>query len=611
MAHAYQPEGSMFSHSDRTVKSPLEGSRSRPTHLERDENLARVAPFLGLWLIAFVAVEWHFEIYLSSYFWIVWSVSYLAVFSIRVFVVWLLLYRAEVASLRLWRRALFTSLGLLNIVHGAFWGLFAWLVIPMVPLYEQMLLSWMLVLAGAVAAVTMPTRTLHLRLYLLMTLVPTSAAWSFLGGTANQSVAASLILLAVIYDRLGVRQADDASDRKLHAQKLTQANELLEKSNVSKTRLIVEASHDLRQPVHAMGMMLDRLDPHGPREELGRRLHEIQFCMNTVSDMLIDLLDLSKLETGEYVVDLQAVDIGALLKGLDKTYGPMAQRKGLQWVVSECSVCVLSDPAMLKRILNNLISNAIKYTASGSVGMTCRVSTAGVQLRISDTGSGIPSQQLDLIFQEYVRLDDASQEPGYGIGLSVVRRMVDLLGHTLEVKSRVGHGSQFSVTLPEVEMPDHLVQDKWLKPDLNVHSLTGYLVLFVENDLQLLTSTAEVLSAWGADVRTAASLEEAMAEHESDRIPDLIISDMHLGGRADGLATIEALREKYGRTPESLPAILLTGDLKPALQAEARSLEIRIAYKPVRPSRLRELVAGAVSGQRMTEPSALSRSINQ
>ncbi|MDO9403243.1 MAG: hybrid sensor histidine kinase/response regulator [Polaromonas sp.] len=498
--------------------------------------------------------------------------------------------------LKKWRR--FGTV--ISMTNGFSLGALAFLCIPELPVFERFLLTWVVVISGAIAAVSVTVNGPSLRVFLLSTHVLAGFGWLRADAEEYWPVFLSLLLVVWIYDRVGLRHLRGVRERVDHARALAAANRLLEQSNVSKTRLIVEASHDLRQPVHALGLMLDRIDVREPPAQLKRRLGEVQSCVDTISDMLIDLLDLSRLEKGEYMVDLRPVDLGATLRDLETAFQPMAQRKGLHWVVASPPVWVMTDPSMLRRIMNNLISNAIKYTHQGGISITCRVSADSVKVRIRDSGVGIPADKLHTIFSEYVRLDDASQEPGYGIGLAVVKRMVSLLNHRLRVASDPGKGSEFTLSLPITEAGREI--DPWGSADSLPadYPFQGKLIIIIENDDQLRNSTVELLAAMGAEVLAGTDIDmllgQAMSLHHR---PDLVMSDMHLDGRMDGLEVIGRFRAAYP-TP-LLPAILLTGDLSSQLEAQAHALDVHVAHKPVRPSRFRKLMARAIAGQRITE----------
>lgn len=486
-----------------------------------------------------------------------------------------------------------------SLVNGLIWGLLCLLSIPKLTSQNQMLITWIAVVASSVASVSLPLGPVVLRSYFVATLGPCATAWLIVGGRQGLIMALSMLLAFWVYSEVGKRHRASVLSRLHQASDLFSANQLLQKLSSSKTRLLVEASHDLRQPVHTLGMMLERINLQAPKHELDQKLQEIRNCVATVSDMLTDLLDLSKLESGDISVELQAVSIGAMLREMEETFAPMAERKGLHWVVASSSEWGLTDRGMFKRVLYNLVSNAIKYTRTGSVTVRCKADGDLLYLQVRDTGSGIPADKLNVIFSEYVRLDDAEQEPGYGIGLAVVRRIIELLGHKITVSSREGRGTIFTVTLARAAGQAELATQPAAKP-ADTTTFAGRTVVFVENDELLRKSTAEVLRSVGIQVADAASEDQIRMElRKLSRRPDLVISDMHLGGPATGLDVIERLR--HAMVLPDLPAILLTGDLTRDVHARARALRVRVAYKPVKPTRLKELVSMALRGVDFTE----------
>lgn len=588
-------------HSAKSMPKSKELQARRIALTEMENYVANSPPLLTLLAMAFALATWVAYGVISPVTLSVWASVYLVIFLARVWALRVFKAKSEESKLSGFGRWL-SVLGALNVASGAVWGVFAWIVIPILPLFDKILITWMLVIFGALAAISTPTKSINLRLYLAATLGPGIAAWLGQESAESWAMAFSLSILVVIYDGVGRRYFREVHKRLTYANELAYANEMLRESNLSKTRLIVEASHDLRQPVHAVGMMLDRFDTRSSRDELERRLKEVRGCVNSVADMLTDLLDLSHLESGEYIAELQPVDLHRLLREFDQTYGPMAQRKGLEWIVSRSGPWVCSDPIMLKRIMNNLISNAIKYTHYGGVGVSCQVLGDRVEIRVTDTGIGIPADRLEVIFREYVRLSDTDEEPGYGIGLSVVKRMVDLLGHRLRVTSKLGRGSRFSLWLQKVETSAQFKAEA-IPGDWNLQLFLGKVIVLIENDEILRSSTAEVLTSWGALVLAGSSWEEALSSSAINfSRPDVVISDLHLGGKMNGIEAIDEIRRRY--LPIPLPAILLTGDLKPEVQAKARAMDIRIAYKPLRPKRLHEMLRGTFSGQR-SEPAPL------
>ncbi|RYG09842.1 MAG: HAMP domain-containing histidine kinase, partial [Burkholderiales bacterium] len=423
----------------------LTGANHSPFDVaELNHFMGNIRQLLPAWLVLFCMSVWIVHHEFPARQMAAGAALYLAFFAWQFWMLWR--YRRQSRARRQRHLVRWHRFGTaVSLAHGLSLGVLAFFAMPGLPLFQRFLLTWVVVVSGAIAAVSVAANGPSLRIFLLSTHVLAGFGWH--GAHANEfwPVFLSLLLVVWIYDRVGQRHLRGLHERLDHARELAAANSLLEASNISKTRLIVEASHDLRQPVHALGLMLDRIDVTEPPAKLKCRLVEVQSCVDTISDMLVDLLDLSRLEQGEYMVSLQPVDLRATLQDLDTAFQPMAQRKGLTWTVTSAPVWVMTDPSMLRRIMNNLISNAIKYTHDGGISITCRTSPTSVKVRIRDSGVGIPADKMRTIFSEYVRLDDASQEPGYGIGLAVVKRMIKLLHHRLRVASEPGKGSEFTL----------------------------------------------------------------------------------------------------------------------------------------------------------------------
>lgn len=566
---------------------------------EMSHYMENIRQLLPAWFVLFCMYVWLVHPVVSKPQLITGVSLYIAFVAWQFLMLWK--YRLQDEDRRALNLILWNRFGMLvSLVNGFALGAVSFLYMPDLPVFPRFLLTWVIVVSGAIAAVSIAVNGPSLSTFLLSTHVLAGLAWLRSDASEYWPVFLSLLLVVWIYDRVGQRHLRGLRERLDYARELAGANRLLEQSNISKTRLIVEASHDLRQPVHALGLMLDRIDVREPPVKIKRRLGEAQSCVDTISDMLVDLLDLSRLERGEYPVDLKPVDLGATLRDLETAFKPMAQRKGLHWVIASTSVWVMTDPAILRRIMNNLISNAIKYTHKGGVSITCRIGTDHVMIRVRDSDVGMAPDKIRTIFSEYVRLNDASQEPGYGIGLAVVKRMITLLGHRLRVTSSEGKGSEFALTLPTTA-PGAKDETRAFVVSLPVeYPFQGKLIIIIENDDQLRNSTVEVLAAMGAEVLAGTDIDMILGQAMGiGQQPDLIISDMHLDGQMNGLEVITRFREAY---PGSmLPAILLTGDLSSQLEAQAHAMDVHIAHKPVRPSRFRELMAHAIAGQHTTE----------
>lgn len=362
-----------------------------------------------------------------------------------------------------------------------------------------------------------------------------------------------------------------------------------------KTRFLATASHDLRQPVHALGMMVEMLDADSPREDIANRLASIRNCVSTLTDMLNELLDLSSFDLGIHRVVPTAVSMAWLLRETSEMFMEDASRKGLQLVVDDAGLHVRSDKHLLRRMVFNLVSNAVKYTSQGVVTITCRSDGDQVALSVSDTGIGISPDRLRHIFDDHIRLKPTQElNEGLGIGLTVVRLAADLLGHTVQVESMPGTGTSFVLRMPECMPGGGPEHNRDARSRVRHAEPALPCILLVEDDSYALSSMAELLTSWGYHVLPCQNSDEALDSVASrGRSPDLIISDMHLNEKIDGLTVISELRALQPQ--RKLPAILLTGDVSNTLSDQAGAAEVRIVFKPIRPSALRELIASKLA----------------
>ncbi len=370
---------------------------------------------------------------------------------------------------------------------------------------------------------------------------------------------------------------------------LARQREEAERANAAKTRFLAAASHDLRQPMHAIGLMVGLLrertaDP--AQRALADRTYAAVQAMETLFG---SLLDVSKLDAGAVVpqpVDLALAD---LLARIEHTYQPLAAGKGLRLRVRPSTLAVHSDPALLERILGNLVSNAIRYTPHGGVLVAARRRGAGeVQLQVVDTGVGIDPAQCELVFEEFVRLAGpgaaGAGDEGLGLGLSIVRRTAALLGHRVALQSRPGRGSCFTVSLPLAHRaPPAAPAAGSAAPPAR---LQGAFVLVVDDDARNREATAALLAQQGCLVALAASAEAALAEAGRHlRSPDLLLTDLRLGPGPDGLALVRALRQQ---AQTWIPCLLVTAETRLPAGLDG---DVVLLQKPVTADHLLQAVA--------------------
>lgn len=364
-----------------------------------------------------------------------------------------------------------------------------------------------------------------------------------------------------------------------------------ERANAAKTRFLASASHDLRQPMHAIGLLVgvlrERLTEPGQRV-LADKTHQ---AVQAMEGLFGSLLDVSKLDAGAVRPQPCTFALQDLLDRVQLSYAPLAAAKSLRLRMRRTALRVHTDPALFERLLGNLVSNAIRYTRHGGVLVGCRPRGGGWVVQVVDSGVGIEAGQLDLIFEEFVRLDPAAAGgQGLGLGLSIVRRTAVLLGLTVDVRSRPGHGSVFELSLPPVQALPQPEAGTPLPATLQ-HPLTGAFVLVVDDDARNLEATTVLLQQWGCLVAAAEDAGSAMVELQRHlRPPDVLLTDLRLGTGPNGIDLIRSLRAQCGVW---LPAVLVTADtrLPQALDGDTQCLQ-----KPVGAQRLQQALAQALAG---------------
>jgi signal transduction histidine kinase/CheY-like chemotaxis protein len=365
----------------------------------------------------------------------------------------------------------------------------------------------------------------------------------------------------------------------------------LDVANQAKSRFLAAASQDLRQPMHALAMFVGQLNVSCTPAERAVLTKRIEAAVGSLSELLDQLLDLSKLDAGAVQVTQQAFAIGDTLNAIETHFAPLAHAKGIELRVRISRTSLRSDPVLVHRILLNLVANAIRYTERGGVLVGCR--TRGERLRIAvwDTGRGIPHERRDDVFREFVQLGShdprlAGQSGGLGLGLAIVARLADLLGARIELRSTVGRGSMFAFELPlgaKSELrPQPLAAPLWIT------SLRGVFVLVVDDDEVVRGATCGLLESWGCLTLAAASGDDAIVQLSAhDRPPELIICDYRLEAGENGVDTLARVRSAI---QDFVPAIILTADVSAVVLSAAQAIGAPLLHKPVSPVKLRALL---------------------
>ena len=384
--------------------------------------------------------------------------------------------------------------------------------------------------------------------------------------------------------RVGERTAEL---QRLNAE-LERAKNEADAANLSKTRFLAAASHDILQPLNAARLYASSLTEgvnqidSDERKNLARN---VDVSLEAVEEIIGALLDISRLDAGATRPEISDVPVADLMRTLEIEFAALARAKGLRLVFVSTSLAVRTDRRLMRRLLQNLISNALKYTIEGRVLVGCRRVSGAARIEVWDTGLGIPPEHERAVFAEFKRLDQGARVArGLGLGLSIVERLGRVLEHTVGLRSRPGKGSVFSVSAPLGRTALTLRAEAGApEPPPAGEPLEGLKVLAIDNEPRALQGLSGLLSRWGCLVATAHGLDEAMAALETFGAPDVIIADYHLDS-GDGVAAIRTLRERLGRRT---PAILATADRSPEVRDAAAREDAVVMNKPLKPAPLR------------------------
>jgi signal transduction histidine kinase len=367
----------------------------------------------------------------------------------------------------------------------------------------------------------------------------------------------------------------------------------LELANLAKSRFLAAASHDLRQPLHALNLFLDQRRGETDQAERSRLDGKIDAAVAAMNELFNSLLDISKLDAGVLAPSVSEFPIDQLLKRIETTFLTTARKSGLRLRVVSSRAWIRSDFILLERILLNLVSNAVRYTERGGVVVGCRHRDGRLRIDVCDSGIGIPESQRDKIFGEFYQLDAGEGRGGLGLGLAIVERLCGLLDHSIQLVSSVGRGSRFSVLVPLA--PARTAQASLEAPRSPVDSEHGKLVMVIDDNEMVREGTRGLLKSWGCLVVTAESEDAAMSRFaEEGRRPDLIISDYHLAHGKGGFELIDRLRGAWGA---QIPAFLISGDTAPERLREASASGYYLLHKPVLPITLRSVVSQLLKSQ--------------
>ena len=404
----------------------------------------------------------------------------------------------------------------------------------------------------------------------------------------------AILLEAKVRERTEALEQALADLRRSHRE-LAQAKADAERANASKTRFLAAASHDLLQPLNAARLFVATLAETNRDDQIHALIGNIDTTFASIEHLLTDLLDISKLDAGAQQVEIIEFPLAPLLESLKTEFQAIADRKSLGFHCPPTELYLHTDRQLLGRVLRNLISNAIRYTDKGRIAIEIGVVGDRARIDVIDTGRGIPKDGQSEIFEEFKQLDysGSMRDRSHGLGLAIVKRILTLLDHPIELVSTIDHGSRFSITVPlgSEERGRTLCSPSCEGRD-PIAGMAGTIVV-IDNEEAIRAGMMALLESWGYQVLTAPYADEVINALEKLSLsPDLVIADYHLDQGRVGIEEIDRIRAHYKLT---VPAMIITADRSPEVQDSIAGRDLRVLTKPIKPARLRTLMAYLMS----------------
>jgi len=488
-----------------------------------------------------------------------------------------------IKNYKIWLYQLFT----IALLLGFSWGVLLLFVINLNNQFELLVLttiyfslistnnSYLGVYQPAYFAFTLPPTVLFI--FKLM----------FIGGTTCYIFSALILIYFVFISSLS-RKAHSASR---DASKLTYQNsslfndvvkqkDIADKAVLSKNQFLAAASHDLRQPLHAQGLFVTALEYSELSQDAKILANRIKTSNGALSSLLNGLLDITKLESNAKEYQPKNIVLNVILERINQQYFDLAAENGTRLKLKvHDDINVFSDDYLLSRLITNLVDNAVKFTHDGVILIHTKMQANKVLLTVADTGSGIPENQHKYVFEEFTQLDNSERdrEKGLGLGLSIVKRISQVINVPVELKSRIDQGTQFTLTLNKTSKKTRRLKENKAKKELKNYSLKGKRILVIDDDKDILDGMRLIINRWDASVITAENVTEALIKLNNKK-PDMIISDLRLREGKTGIEAIETLRKTF---EEKISAVLITGDTAAERIEMAKEAELKLLHKPV------------------------------
>ncbi len=486
-----------------------------------------------------------------------------------------------------------------SVVDGFVWGAACMMILVVDSLAQQMLVLVMTIgnAAGSIFATSYWPATQY---YFSIPAIGLAVLALILKGDSGSIGLATALLLYLLILHFMVRQAHGTTMDGIQLQfenqdlveRLRAQTEVAEQASNAKSKFLAAASHDLRQPLHALGLFVATLRERVTQAEARPLLGHIEQSVAALGGLLDALLDLSRLDAGVVEPQVRDVNLAPLLGQLAGEYEPQARAKGLSFHCHGSEVVAHTDPVLLETIVRNLISNALRYTVKGGVGIECRREGDWVRIEISDTGFGIDQKHHRDIFREFFQLQNPERDrtKGLGLGLAIVERLNLILGHRLELRSSPGEGTTFTLIL---SAGDPARVREVIEPAMEnwIGGQVPFTVLVIDDEAAVREAMRVLLEGWDYRVEVAASLDEALGALE--RAPGAIVADYRLQDEQTGVAAVREIRRRFGR---DIPALIVTGDTAAERFGEIMASDFASLHKPVPPGKLRAFLRTAARG---------------
>lgn len=477
---------------------------------------------------------------------------------------------------------------------GLVTGLAGPLFFPALSSEERALLTMILACwsAGGVSTAAAYARAFYA--YVAPALLPLALLWLMAGDAQSIAVAMLLMLFGlmqvffvrdnerVVRESFVIRYENqlllEALERE--RQEVLLARDRAEEANRAKSRFLAAASHDLRQPLHALSLYSATLKLRAADRTSSDIAGHINEALASLAALVDSLLDISKLDAGAVRPELQRTSVKALIERIEADYRPVAREKGLEFRVAPVDAQVETDPVLLERVVRNLVDNAFKYTAAGSIALSAELDERTVRIAVHDTGPGIAESERERIFEEFYQIGNPQRDrtKGLGLGLAIVRRLAQLLGLKVQLETRPGGGSTFALTLARVADSSPLPQASRAPAADDASALVGARVLVIDDETSVRVGMRGLLESWGCRVMTCSGFDEAQRLLDDYALGvDVIVADFRLPQHENGIETVRRLRARLG----DVPALMVSGDTAPERLREAQASGLPFLHKPV------------------------------